>query len=154
MSRSRFASASFRFQFHSGSIRRKTRTRCITWWRPCFNSTLVRLEAALWWEEIAGRLVFQFHSGSIRRIDEIFQRGNQAVLFQFHSGSIRSSTRRRATRSRRGFNSTLVRLEALNRRALRLGKFCFNSTLVRLEAQPRRRTSRRSGEVSIPLWFD
>ena len=67
------------FQFHTGSIKRRSR------WRPqfsaefsSFNSILVRLKAT-------SALMFQFHTGSIKRL-----LSGPTTMFQFHTGSIKS----------------------------------------------------------------
>ena len=79
----------------------------------CFNSTMVRLKAAIASHRVAHPVSFQFHNGSIKSQTALADRVNFEA-FQFHNGSIKSrKTGLRSERRDVGFNSTMVRLKAM-----------------------------------------
>ena len=104
----RMITASRKFQFHTGSIKRLVVMRCC-FVDVSFNSILVRLKAGAE-IRIHGLTSFQFHTGSIKSV----------VLFH-HDHSIP------------GFNSILVRLKAMIIFMSLNKTICFNSILVRLK---------------------
>ncbi len=116
------------FQFHFGSIGSLFGRLTLKKW-PCFNSTLVRLEA-----------------GGIVRVTEL------AAKFQFHFGSIGRNITLLLYRDV-GVSIPLW----FDWKQLNNGKVmkdnCFNSTLVRLEEKCRINLFALK-RVSIPLWFD
>ncbi len=147
--------APYSFQFHTGSIKRRS---LLDWRYPNivrFNSTLVRLKASLPTLHQAGMasfnstlvrlkvgrpiagvvecVEFQFHTGSIKSVAVSPERVALPV-FQFHTGSIKSGQKSLVGLfGDRCFNSTLVRLKVVFLRLSRLAWVCFNSTLVRLK---------------------
>ena len=119
------------FQFHNGSIKRRSPPR-----RRTSSRT------------------FQFHNGSIKslwclRIAVIFVSFNSTMVrlkgcpsrmetalrekFQFHNGSIKSYPVRRRCEPWQSFNSTMVRLKASQIIKEMGGDPGFNSTMVRLK---------------------
>ena len=113
------------FQFHNGSIRRRTITQHLQSLVNSFNSTMVRLKVS---DSIATVIVDK--------------------QFQFHNGSIKRERRDVSNTNQKCFNSTMVRLKVASCK-LNFVLYCrFNSTMVRLKV------ANEQGEVSIVCRFN
>ena len=103
------------FQFHTGSIKRKT------------SALACSIQV----------LPFQFHTGSIKSHESENDTKHNAIQFQFHTGSIkRVMPSYLSFRFHTCFNSILVRLKGSQRLARWQLRQRFNSILVRLKVYP------------------
>src|SRR5690606_15030350 len=95
-----------------------------------FNSTLVRLTDDAGTGFITAQ-EFQFHLGAINRL-WTKQTAFLHITFQFHLGAINRFLACCPMQKRQYFNSTLVRLTAIEFTLVAYPHVNFNSTLVRL----------------------
>ena len=78
--------------------------------------------------------LFQFQSGAIK-CSALVDSPAGIVTFQFQSGAIKCLGKMNNFTTEEGFNSNLVRLNALLRHIFAQDLVCFNSNLVRLNGK-------------------